>query len=245
MPPSWQFPEVCCAKLTLHDLTYSSDNFREGHWSQSSEICVGGEVAGIVKVYYFEKRPIRDQGPFLQEECTLINAIAERVGRIVERVQFSSQLKENQAVLEETNAALRRLLSQVEEEKETIRQSVRENTEKILMPTLYSLEHQVPKHQKRYLLQLRRDLEDITAPFTSQLSSAFASLTPVEIVICKLIRSGLSTDEIAKLRYVSPSTVMKQREKIRRKLGLQGTGNNLASYLLTFGTGKEGVMVGR
>ena len=56
-------------------------------------------------------------------------------------------------------------------------------------------------------------------------------LTPVEIAISTMIRNGLSTKEIAQLRCISPATVRRHRENIRRKLGLKNRKVNQATYL--------------
>ena len=63
------------------------------------------------------------------------------------------------------------------------------------------------------------------------MATVFASLSPVEIQICTMIRSGLATKEIAALRHISPITVHRHREHIRKKLGLTNRKVNLASYL--------------
>ncbi|MBN1460158.1 MAG: helix-turn-helix transcriptional regulator, partial [Armatimonadetes bacterium] len=57
------------------------------------------------------------------------------------------------------------------------------------------------------------------------------SLTPTEIGICNMIRSGLTSKEIAKMRGVSAATINRHRERIRQKLGLVGSDTNLTSYL--------------
>ena len=46
-----------------------------------------------------------------------------------------------------------------------------------------------------------------------------------------MIRNGLSTKEIAQLRCISPATVRRHRENIRRKIGLKNRKANLATYL--------------
>ena len=52
--------------------------------------------------------------------------------------------------------------------------------------------------------------------------------------IRQMIRDGLTTKEIARMRQVSPATVARQRERIRHKLALIGTDANLATYLRPF-----------
>ncbi len=49
-----------------------------------------------------------------------------------------------------------------------------------------------------------------------------------------MIRSGLTTKEVARMRHVSPATVSRHREHIRRKLGLTNKDINLATYLQAY-----------
>ncbi len=101
-----------------------------------------------------------------------------------------------------------------------------------LIPVLDSLEKEIPVPQRRYIAHLRKHLEEITSPFTHVLINTPGTLTPAEIQVCELIRTAYSSKEIAQLRGVSPATVNKQRERIRRKLAIQGTRKNLGTHLL-------------
>jgi len=74
-------------------------------------------------------------------------------------------------------------------------------------------------------------LEEMTSPFTRQLSFQFHSLTPSEIEISNMIRNGLRTKEIAEIRKISIATVNRHREHIRRKLNIANSDINLATYL--------------
>jgi GAF domain-containing protein len=57
-----------------------------------SDINVQGETIGKVEVGYLEEKPERDEGPFLKEERRLINAIAERLGNIIETTRANESL---------------------------------------------------------------------------------------------------------------------------------------------------------
>ena len=240
LPPSWQYPDICCARLIL-DRQYRSAGFREAPWRQSARIIVSGENNGVVQVYYLKEEPDSDEGPFLREERALIDAVAERVGKIVERVRAGQQLHDalkqlrvERTALREANTVLRGVLARIEDEKKGVQNAVMSNVDRVLMPVLHALEAEVPEHQKKYVGLLRENLEEITSPFADNLSQAFTKLTAVEIQVCNMIRSGLTTKEIAQLRHVSPATVARQRERIRKKLGITGTVTNLATYLRTF-----------
>jgi len=88
IPPGWQFPNICVARLVLHDKLYSSPDFRETEWMLSAAIQSQREVIGSISVYYLEEMPAEDTGPFLKEERRLIQTIADRVGNYVHHRQM-------------------------------------------------------------------------------------------------------------------------------------------------------------
>ncbi|MCP4337776.1 MAG: PAS domain S-box protein [Desulfobulbaceae bacterium] len=97
IPISWQYPEITCAQIILNGKTYKTDNFQETEWLLSQRIIVSEMKAGVIEVYYFEEKPEVYEGPFLREERALINAIAERLGHIIERKQAEAALLESEA----------------------------------------------------------------------------------------------------------------------------------------------------
>ena len=232
LPPSWQYPEICQARITLHNECYATEGFRRSPWTQSAAIRVRGRQAGTVEVVYLEQKPLLSEGPFLREERDLIDAIAERVGRMVDQFRVERQLEAERSSLREANAALKRVLSQIEDEKVGIYQSIQANVEKILLPTLRVLASEIPVEQRGYVTLLQNQLGGLASPFAHKMSKEFANLTPAEIEVCNMVRSGMSTKEIAQLRRVAPATVSKQRERIRRKLQISGTDANLTTHLL-------------
>ncbi len=240
IPPSWQYPEVTCARISFLDKNYKSANFRLTGWRQSSVVHLYGEPAGEVTVCYLEERPPAYEGPFLHEERVLLDAIAERIGAIAMRMIAEQELQETnrqlvveRQTLQETNTALRTVLARIEEEKREIHRDIRDNVEKVLMPILNELFIAVPKSQRKFVELIQDNLEEITSPFVSNLSKKFQVLTPTEIQICTMIKSGLRTKEIAELRGVSPATINRHRERIRQKLGINNSDVNLATFLRT------------
>ena len=93
IPPAWQYPEITCARVIMEGGEFRTDNFQETEWRQSATVRVHGQEAGIVEVCYLEERPGAHEGPFLAEERHLIEAIAERLGRIVERIRSEEALR--------------------------------------------------------------------------------------------------------------------------------------------------------
>jgi len=99
IPPGWQYPEVTCARITLEGQEFRTENFRETVWRQTSDVIVNGERSGAVEVCYLEERRESDEGSFLPEKGDLINAIAERLGRVIERRQAEEALRDSEEQL--------------------------------------------------------------------------------------------------------------------------------------------------
>jgi uncharacterized protein YerC len=231
IPASWQYPEITHARVIFEDREYLTANFRKSRWKQTADIRLSGRKIGKVEVYYLKKMPVIDEGPFLREERLLIEAIAERIGRAVERINVKEQLAVEQAALKNTNIALREVLVKVQDEKREIANALLANANKILMPILHALEIDALPKQKKYLTLIKNNLEEITSPFVRELSREFLSLTPVEIQICYMIKNGLSSKEIAQVRGISTATINRHREHIRKKLGIANKDVNLITFL--------------
>lgn len=234
LPDSWQYPDTTCARIVFGECEYTTAGFQRSPWQQSMEFHVSGKQAGVVEVYYLSEMPILDEGPFLKEERLLINAVAERTGKIIERINAKQQLKVERSALEQSNVAMRELMARIQEEKAEIGKAIQSNVAKIIMPIVDAVEIAASPQQKGYLSLLRHNLEDIVSPFIDQLARAFTSLTPAEIRVCDRIRRGLSTKEIARLQTISTTTVRHHREHIRHKLGLTNKNVNLMTYLNAF-----------
>jgi len=93
IPPGWQYPETTCVRLVLEDQIFKTANFMETIWKQSSPILVDGRHAGTLEVYYLEEKPECDEGPFLKEERNLIDALAGRLGKTIQRLWAEEALQ--------------------------------------------------------------------------------------------------------------------------------------------------------
>ncbi len=97
IPDAWQYPDITGSRIILEDRTFRTDNFKETRWVQSQGVVVQGSVIGSLDVCYLREKPKRDEGPFLKEERSLINVIAERIGEIIERKNAEKALQESEA----------------------------------------------------------------------------------------------------------------------------------------------------
>jgi signal transduction histidine kinase len=100
IPPAWQYPEITCARIILNGQIVKTKNFNETIWKQASDITVHEERIGNVEVYYMEEKKEIDEGPFVKEERSLINAISERLERIIERNRADEALWKARGELE-------------------------------------------------------------------------------------------------------------------------------------------------
>ncbi len=235
IPPSWQFPEITAGRILIEDREFRTANYRPSAWIQRSPILVERVEAGFLEVCYLEETPPFDEGPFLNEERLLIDAITDQIGKAVAGIQAEKQLQVERESLKSLNIALNEVLNNVQQEKRTIAQSVQANVDQVISPILYGLDQASPAEVPGYTALLRQHLNEIVSPFTRSLGTVFKELTPTEILVCNMIRSGLATKEIARLRNQSPATVSRHRENIRRKLGLTRRGGNLVSFLKAHG----------
>lgn len=91
---SFQFSDIACARITLKGKEFRTSNFKETEWRLEKEIVMQGDRAGVLEICYLEERPEIDEGSFLKTERQLTNSVAERLGRIVERIWAEEALEE-------------------------------------------------------------------------------------------------------------------------------------------------------
>jgi PAS domain S-box-containing protein len=96
IPPAWQYPDITCATIELNGKEFKTPNYEETIWQQVSGVFVHGVPSGKLVVAYLKERPKSDEGPFLKEERALLDAIAERVGRIIERKWAQDALRKSE-----------------------------------------------------------------------------------------------------------------------------------------------------
>jgi len=93
---SWQYPEITCARIRLggpeDGLDIPTRNYKRSPWGQSSAIVVQGERLGEIEVRYLEPRPVCDEGPFLREERNLLDAVADKLGRLAQVARTEAQM---------------------------------------------------------------------------------------------------------------------------------------------------------
>jgi signal transduction histidine kinase len=114
IPPAWQYPEIACSRVTIDGQAYKTDNYRPNGERQTQAITITGRPVGQVEVVYLEPRPASFEGPFLKEERSLINAIASRIGEIVEKRRADAAIAASNAKNRALLAAIPDLIVQID-----------------------------------------------------------------------------------------------------------------------------------
>lgn len=145
--------------------------------------------------------------------------------------QTTGQLEIEREALERKNVALREILNQIDAERSAVKQQIATNVEQAIIPTLLRLKESCHPSQVRLFEMLEKDLKEIASPFLDTLRTSYNKLSPREVEVCRLIKSGMTSKEIAEALNLSVMTVHKYRELIRKKLGLVNNEVNLHTYL--------------
>lgn len=146
---------------------------------------------------------------------------------------MNDHLQEQSTALNEKNIALKEIMTHIEEEKLQITRQLQSNIDRVVMPIIKSLRMRVNEEDRTYFALLENSLRDITSPFINKLELKYSRLSPREIEICNMLKSGQSSKDIADSLNVSIHTVLKQRQRIRKKFEITNEDTNLTTYLKT------------
>ena len=144
------------------------------------------------------------------------------------RIDDKKRLLEQKNVLYQKNLAISEVLRQIERGSEEMKNNIISNVENLLMPIVHKLELEGGSYY--YVQLLRNNLREMTSTIGAKLSDKETKLTPREIEISNMIRSGLTNKEISTLLKISSRTTEKHRGNIRKKLGINKN-CNLLSFL--------------
>jgi PAS domain S-box-containing protein len=147
---------------------------------------------------------------------------------------LSEQLSQVRRQLEDRNVALREVLAAGQEAKAEMDRAVASNVQTAVMPLLDSLRRRQDRTGTAILHQLEQELSELGSPPPAGAGGDLTNLTPTELAICRMIRRGLSSKEIAAVQSVSTDTIQTHRRSIRKKLKITGAEVNLTTFLRNF-----------
>lgn len=182
--------------------------------------------------------------PYRDEEVSRVIVTHENITKIIliqkELEQKEGELRQERERLEETNIALRVLLRQRDDDKKRIEENIYINVDRLVLPYVEQLlQGKLSEKQKTLTEVINTNLRDIVSPFLRTLTAVNIMLTPQEIEVANMVRSGRSSKEIAEVLGISVSGVDFHRKKLRQKLGLTNSSKNLRTYLLSLEQERE------
>jgi DNA-binding CsgD family transcriptional regulator len=131
----------------------------------------------------------------------------------------------------ETNVELARMLDQLQHDKNRYRHELASRVENLLLPLVKKLVAGKGRLSPEDVGLLEQRLQMVGCEDLDGFDENMAKLSRRERAVCELIRAGAGSREIAQQLGLSPETVNKHRQAIRRKLQIDHRGINLSSYL--------------
>ena len=170
-----------------------------------------GNVFGLIEY-------VRDVTALKSEELAIEN--------LKKRLQFQHQ------TLQEQEIALKVLMKQGEIDERRALSEVSGNICTLVLPLLHRIqEREGDPELRKELVELESRLGEIRSSFCGRLA-ADGRLSPREIEIADMIRSGKKTSEIAKTLGISVKGVDFHRMNIRKKLGITHSKEHRRSFLM-------------
>ncbi|MCP4576450.1 MAG: response regulator [Deltaproteobacteria bacterium] len=207
IPSGWQYPELTCSRIVFGEDKYESKEFMETVWKQSREIFVHGKPAGSIAVFYRVEKPEIDEGPFLKEERELIDAIAGRLGRIVERKLTDKALIKAKEAAETANKAKSEFLANMSHEIRTPMNSVIGFTEMLFETDLGEDQMdyaQTINRSGQSLLSLLNDILDFSKIEAGEMDFEEMDFDPELLAydVCDVIRPRIESKQIEILCHI-------------------------------------------
>jgi hypothetical protein len=79
IPHAMQYSDICRVKISYHDEIIIGNDFEDTKWYISQDLKIDESPIGWIKIFYLEKKPKIDEGPFLKDERRVLDTIAKRV----------------------------------------------------------------------------------------------------------------------------------------------------------------------
>ena len=90
---AWQFPEITEVRIVFDKEIFQTKGFEKGISFQRSDIVVGDIGRGYIEVCYISAKPKAQEGPFLTEERSLLDTLANELSTVIERHESKEEKK--------------------------------------------------------------------------------------------------------------------------------------------------------
>jgi len=143
----------------------------------------------------------------------------------------ATRLHEAIKLAREKDIALRQVLNHMDKQFEQHKAGLQKHIDFVVLPLMHRLEQKLTG-------DLRAEMEAVKAAVLGTVPASpdhvrlrATSLTPREIQVCELIRTGYQSKEIASILNIAVRTVNKTRQNIRDKLAIRGSKTSLKDAL--------------
>ncbi|MBU1087346.1 MAG: PAS domain-containing protein [Candidatus Omnitrophica bacterium] len=186
-------------------------------------------INNIPSTFHIIKVPIKDKQNKIIGICGIARDITSRKQSEDALKKYEIQLEAQNKVLMIKNLALKEIISQIEQEKDKVKQDIIGHIEQEILPLLGKVA--LRGRAEKYIMLIKKHLTELNSSLRSSKQAADYNFTPREAEISRLIRDGLTSKEIAQLLNITSQTIDKHRQNIRKKLGIDDQAINLTSYL--------------
>jgi FixJ family two-component response regulator len=148
-----------------------------------------------------------------------------------ELLQSKTQLERTNQELRDTNATLAVLMRNIKRARRETEEEMLSKIRSLIIPTLETLrQDRMLCTYKPQLTTLLEHIEDLTTGLRLDVRQT-SSLSFSELRVASMLKSGMTSKEIAVNLHVSLETVKSHRKNIRRKLKLVGSKDDLRTHL--------------
>lgn len=99
LPAGWQYPQITEARIKFADQIFATAAFEETPWQQSANAVTLTDVPVVITIVYREEQPQEQEGVFLAEERSLLDAILKRICDVANRHSTIASFEEQHQLL--------------------------------------------------------------------------------------------------------------------------------------------------
>ena len=230
--------EIFLSRLHPNEMKMLSEAFKAHLCGETNAIHVRHRLKSLQGTWHWMSTrgkavEFSSNGRVLKVAGTFLDITSQvRMEKALARHKAAVEEKMNR--LEESQAALKAILGQREKDREEMGENMTATLSHLVLPALEKVgEATLSSGQRHHLEAAMTSLSEIVSPFTRRLTSPFFNLTPMELKVAEFIRQGHTSKEMALTLNLSKGTIDFHRNNIRKKLGLNKSGTNLRTQLLS------------
>ena len=166
------------------------------------------------------------------ERLKEINALRRELHEYKQKLHaYKQKWEEAELELSEYKVSFNTLAKNIDKNKFTTKLKIAKRLNSEILPVLKEIKEEKNPEKIKILTELAIDKLVMFIPSPDNPYSMLSMLTPMEMRIAAMIKDGLTSEDIARMQFISIDTVKTHRSNIRKKLALKNKQINLASYL--------------